>query len=755
MSAGKERGLVTLRHFRGDQGVGSQESSGVIRDAPRSRESGQVAVVVALLLPMILALGVVVVDIGNWYVHKKHLQTLVDAGAFAGATKFVGCSFQFGDPVAANEAIKTMALNYSGDTVRDPATRNTQLQEPNDVRVVLNSAQYWSDGYPTDGYGLDYTLDHDGDPLTGGDPCSSKTLDVKATDDDAPLLFGFFPLVVDPKSKARVEIRQIKEQSGMLPWAVPDVEPAAVAAIFVNEDTGAVLATQLLMKRDDVALPFSEWTSSLIDNQVDLASENTGVVILVSKVNDTPSLPTGGPGTLTSICAQSPVLITCYAGDGNQDGLTFIHGWSDASGTPAAPKIRDFSVTDATCSDDLSAPYFLRAGDCELGALAVIDFGVTGNPVPNPPGGIRARVKLNAPGCGGSGCTMNYAGPASSPTESIWTASSTATLGASFGRSNFSIGWETEFPNGSRHSGTFTGVAHPYVADENSGPIDYLQLGTLDSGVVDANSRNIGPDRSVIVTVGLRKPLKLEDPLAPPMLLRVASPSGSQNQAFDCDKGVNFETEIENGCQTTYGLNYDDWTVPKDGTKEWADIFCDGYGVGDLPPASTAPTPAPICVAVETGDKIGQFRHGLSRRFETPTCHPNNWPEDQGAPGRGPEDDETIRDFFTNHDFANDPRYVTLIITDEGTFQASGNDQVPVKYFAGFYATGWDVVGHVDSCLDNDPHPWYGSTYRRSLDNGDVWGHFVNIVVFSSAGRANDQLCNFDELGNCIAALVE
>ena len=58
-------------------------------------------------------------------------------------------------------------------------------------------------------------------------------------------------------------------------------------------------------------------------------------------------------------------------------------------------------------------------------------------------------------------------------------------------------------------------------------------------------------------------------------------------------------------------------------------------------------------------------------------------------------------------------------------------------------------------CLDNDPHPWYGSTYRRSLDNGDVWGHFVNIVVFSSTGKGKDDLCNFDELGNCIAVLVE
>jgi hypothetical protein len=725
------------------------------------RERGQVTVFFALFLPVVFAIGAIVMDVGNWYVHKRHLQTQVDAAAFAGATKFVGCSFQFGDPVTANAAIKATALGYSGDLARDPAAMNRQVQEPGDVRVVLNSNRYWADGDPLDGVGLDDTLDTDGDPATPGDPCSSKTLEVKATDDDAPLLFGLLPIVVDPKSKARVEIRQIKEQAGMLPWAVPDVEPAAIAAIFVDEITGDVLPNpQLLLKQDDTTLPFSEWITPAGDCSipgpecVDLASENTGVVILVSKVDDTPSLG----GTLTEICSQDPGLVTCYAGDGNQDGLAFIHGWSDLPGTPEEPQIRDVSLYAVDC-DEFSAPYFMRsAEECTLGATAVIDFGFDPDPTPAPPAGISAVVELQGPGCGNQGCTMQYVGEASAANESIWSTSQFSTLDPrSLGRQDYSISWSTVWPGPVTRSGTFGGVAHPYVADDRSGPIDYLRLFTSDGDppVPDPYSRNTGPPRSVIVQVGVRKPLRIEDPLAPPILLRVASPSGSQNQAFDCDKGVNFATEIENGCQTTYGLNYDDWSMPKDGTKEWADILCEGYDVGDLPPDSIFNDPAPICVAIETGDKIGQFRQGLDRRFETPTCWPNDWPEDQPPAGRGPEDDETIREFFRDHDFANDPRYVTLIITDYGAFSGQGNDQVPVKYFAGFYATGWDVVGNVKACLDNDPHPWYGDRYRRSLDNGDVWGHFVNIVVFSSAGKPKDELCNFDELGNCIAVLVE
>ena len=87
-------------------------------------ERGQIVVLFALLIPVLLALAAIVIDVGNMYVHKKNLQTLVDAGAFAGATKFVGCSFQFGDPVAANAAIKAPHCNTRA-TRREARARRT------------------------------------------------------------------------------------------------------------------------------------------------------------------------------------------------------------------------------------------------------------------------------------------------------------------------------------------------------------------------------------------------------------------------------------------------------------------------------------------------------------------------------------------------------------------------------------------------------------------------------------------------------
>ena len=82
------------------------------------REAGQVAVLVALLIPVFFGLGAIVMDVGNWFVHKRHLQTQVDAAALATASHFVGC---FHAPDAANTSIEARAIEYSGDATRSAA----------------------------------------------------------------------------------------------------------------------------------------------------------------------------------------------------------------------------------------------------------------------------------------------------------------------------------------------------------------------------------------------------------------------------------------------------------------------------------------------------------------------------------------------------------------------------------------------------------------------------------------------------------
>ena len=77
------------------------------------RERGQVVVLFAIFIPVIFGLGAIVLDVGNWYVHKKHLQTQVDAAALAGGAEFQGC---FLDQPTANQKVRAEALRYAGDT---------------------------------------------------------------------------------------------------------------------------------------------------------------------------------------------------------------------------------------------------------------------------------------------------------------------------------------------------------------------------------------------------------------------------------------------------------------------------------------------------------------------------------------------------------------------------------------------------------------------------------------------------------------
>ena len=344
-----------------------------------SHETGQVVVLFAILLPVIFGLGAIVLDIGNWYVHKRHLQTQVDAAALAAASGFSGCFF---DPTSANLGIASTALSYAGDTARDPSSVNQQVETPGSVRVTLNSQRYWAAGDPatptTTGYGI--ATDPVGDN-SAGTPCDTSTLDVKATDFDVPKLFSWLGIRPDIKAHARVEIHEVKEESGFLPLAVPEIDPNFVYAIFVDyakDGTqpgvgGTPLAVQELKKDatyGGAGFPYSAWVPKteleVPDNtKVTLHpnptySDGTGVVILVSK-SDTPPSKTG---TLNQICNQTPTdLVQCYAGTGSTgydgaatgQGLAFIHSFA-LGGAPAQPLLRDVTLDSMVCPPGSQEP---------------------------------------------------------------------------------------------------------------------------------------------------------------------------------------------------------------------------------------------------------------------------------------------------------------------------------------------------------------------------------------------------------------
>ena len=735
---------------------------------PAERQRGQVVVLFALLLPVVLVIGSVVLSVGNWFVHKRHLQTQVDAAVLAAGQDFVGCFLQ---PGATNTLVKNSALRYAGDTQRDASTTNLQVQEPNDVRVVLNSANYWETAQagldPATGYTLDWTMD--GDPATPGpqssQPCDARFIDAKATDDKLPLLWRWMPLFPSTKARATVEIHELPGLSGFLPWAVPEANPRTVAALFVdqNNPTNQGVPMDVVMltgppdpsittpkNGEDVAL----WTG----NGAPSIADATGVVILSSRQLLTATDLQGK--RLDELCTLNATA--CYGAvkdtagtliSTNKSGIGFIHGkpQTDGSGNKTAT-VTDVELTTLTspnglpnggapCTDDTAPYYVWTATDCDVRLRAQVDFG----------SGILstgAREVRVATSPFGSKCNGGISLQKTVQNGLLWWEQDArwTTLTAGSGQTNFYLCWngESAKPGGGTNpeGGTFGDrvqqMAFAANTDAKSGGV---YSGPLVSATILPTSSPKG-SQGVSVSVGLLPPLSISDGNATPVFLRLAG-TGSLNQALQCDKQLQLEDMVRDGCKTPYQVN----------TRN---LVCDPYTISNLPPPLPPPDPNPWpdCIQAKTGD-VTSMSKGLHQRFEAPPppkvpCPPNNWKQYRANGVVPPQ---------------SDPRFVVLVIAEYGTFDDSGNKVLPITKFAGFYATGWftkNSPSMSQGCPDNDPPPPCPDPQNPSGSicdpgatryQGAVWGYFVK-QVFPSPQRPGTDLCVFSQLGVCSADLV-
>ena len=51
-------------------------------------ERGTVLALAAVMIPVFLLLAALVIDVGNWYTHKRQLQNRADAAAFAAGVEY-------------------------------------------------------------------------------------------------------------------------------------------------------------------------------------------------------------------------------------------------------------------------------------------------------------------------------------------------------------------------------------------------------------------------------------------------------------------------------------------------------------------------------------------------------------------------------------------------------------------------------------------------------------------------------------------
>lgn len=368
------------------------------------RESGQVVVIFALLLPVFLALSGVVIGVGNWYVHGKNLQTKADAGAFAG-----GDSWEFPCGSQIDARIDAAARLYAGSS-------NPQVGGVPDtsIHTVLNGSAWYDD-------------DSNPSPTEFNSPanpsvCASMTLDVKVTEDNSFPLASLIPLFPDIKRKARVEVFEAEGISGVLPIAVRAPVPVSAAAVFYNEANGDIYGVKYLVKSNGISgLPggLQGWTTYNVQDPNTWATfapgQTTGVVVAVSfrgacdtnlafNVESPPGTPkpittSSAPcfeddivqyPTVNQLCNQGggAQIVNCYWASGTwpsesvQSGLQFIRGYADMNPGNGTPAIEEGFLTSVTCTYFNSQPN----NTCTARLNVVVDVGaIQGNyPPPNP-----------------------------------------------------------------------------------------------------------------------------------------------------------------------------------------------------------------------------------------------------------------------------------------------------------------------------------------------------------------------------------
>ena len=586
-----------------------------------AREIGGIVVFVALLMPVVLLFLSLSVDIGNWWVHKRHLQLQVDAAALAGGALFGEC---FTDAAGANTAIQNEATRFGG---AGGSSYNDQVGGANKGTITL---RYQSTTYAAGSVAPD---DTETQP-----PCETPSLmfDVKASEAGLPLIFQIPGLsnVTAINAHARVQLKLVEVQEGMLPVAVPDLRFTYVFATFVNEATGASLGT-VQLQRSGTSGNDQLWiTPAGIPVSID--SEHVGVRLRLVGGSDP-----------NAACGQ--LYTECYDLD-SPNGVVHIRGWS----TGAAPAAGNAWLLPGSCAPDA----YFATGDCSGGIQAEVDLGAD-HPLTGT--GVTAEVWASVDGKGGYPLT-----PGGTAGLVTWTAGSGLPF-AGGGPHTVELNWGWQQISGTwngltcttnnpcKAAGTFGPVQRAFVASGGrSGPLRRVQV--FESGVTSSgsNSFQTGTTPTLGLSIAVTGSLKVQSEASDPVVeLRV---TGSQNQSVDCDPAIkNLADEIEQGCGPAYKIN--------------PALACPDYNqLWSLPEPWE-------CVKTQTGGAVGQVERGMKERIlgGANTCTaPINWP---------------------NYSLG-DPRIVPLIITPFGSFGGTGNDIVPVIDFGAFYVVGW----HGDPC---------------------------------------------------------
>ena len=375
--------------------------------ARAEHEAGVVTVLFALLVTLLMVIGSFVITVGSWYTHARQLQTKVDAAALAGGGAWAFPCTPDADATIANTARTFFGEHTTATGAPYAGAYNEQVGgvQGDQLYVALNQAAWWDEGFAA----ADFTQ-------PSGSVCGTQSLEVKATEADSPLLWGWLPFAPDIKKRARVEIQEANGISDLLPISVRVPRPASSAAVFFDESTGSILAVRRFQA--DSALPgmpadLDGYSTRLSGSPASFPSlpSRTGVAIALSYLpacaSGTPSPCFQGSGftTVDELCNQGVAaqIVTCYAGNGSWPtrdvtrGLHFVRGYATTSVGGGPPQVRGAYLSNQSCEAN---GYFndLLTGSCNARLTVRVDLGSVircGGDDDDDGGGTQTRVASN------------------------------------------------------------------------------------------------------------------------------------------------------------------------------------------------------------------------------------------------------------------------------------------------------------------------------------------------------------------------
>jgi Putative Flp pilus-assembly TadE/G-like len=657
-----------------------------------SETRGAVAVLVALMMPLIAVLLAFAVDTGNWWTHTRHLQTQADAGVLGGAQ---GPWF----PACDESAIENNAYDYSGTTY------NKQYQPSGAVTVLLNSKAYSDKG------GSSFS--------DVGTPCQTLAaatatqpafLDVRATERGLANIFGNIASLftsagfdsVTTHSHARVEIQGALEEEAVRPIAVrnPSLYKCAHAQLWTTDAVGNL--------DGPLGDPFTSFTRTVLSD-TSTQFQITGNATMPSKGDsEAPHV------AVQIILGNDNCAVTDTFADPTTHGVDFINIYKKdlTVGSRQPPALGSVSMPPglSNCDPD---PYF-AVGGCTAVVKAYVKFAsgavTTGS-------GQNAFITIND----------IDAIAATDADGTYWTAD--VPIGGESGPNPIKIAWKQKFgligdgnkpddcSKGKGCSGNFDVAQQAFGATDdedvsNSGDLDLVQVAN-DNGNF-ANSLVEGTSHNFTITVRV-KGLENSGPTDPPVILRNSNQTSKRNGLVDCGQGNGASADhdaIVNGCPLGVYI----WP---EGTN------------------CVLPNNDPIdCVTAIAGNRRQKVASAIKDRING-AC--NYW--------NAYRDSDSFD--ITNYILPSDPRLVPLIITEPADLAGNANgDPIPVRAIATFYVTGYDGGGGNGQGCSNEPYPGKGP------DKFQVWGHWIKYVPVGG-GTGNGQGCDPTKFGDCIAVLTQ